>query len=229
MEWALQQQGFDHTYDKCLYDRLRDLQAGPVREHLWAGLDYQDKLARFLENHDEPRAAASFSPEVHAAAAVLSYCTPGLRLFHQGQLEGRRVRISPHLLRGPDEPVDARLAPFYARLLGALRHPLLRDGRWSLLECVPAWPGNSSAEHFIAWRWQGSAQEWLCAAVNYSPQQTQCFVRLPMPELAGRTWRLRDLLGTAEYERGGDDLLGRGLFLDLPPWGCHVFEARGPD
>ena len=31
----------------------------PVREHLLAGLDFQNKLARFLENHDEPRAAAT--------------------------------------------------------------------------------------------------------------------------------------------------------------------------
>ena len=36
----------------------------PVREHLCAGLDYQAKLARFLENHDEPRAAATFAPPV---------------------------------------------------------------------------------------------------------------------------------------------------------------------
>ncbi len=83
------------------------LQARPVREHLQAGLDYQDRLARFLENHDEPRAAATFAPQVHAAAALLTYATPGLRFFHQGQLEGRRVRISPHLVRAPDEPVDA--------------------------------------------------------------------------------------------------------------------------
>ncbi|HZZ77385.1 MAG TPA: alpha-amylase family glycosyl hydrolase, partial [Gemmataceae bacterium] len=58
LEWTLQQQGFDYTYDKRLYDRLREKQARPVREHLRAGLDYQDKLMRFLENHDEPRAAA---------------------------------------------------------------------------------------------------------------------------------------------------------------------------
>jgi hypothetical protein len=55
LEWTLQQQGFDYTYDKRLYDRLRDGHARPVREHFHAGLDYQNKLARFLENHDEPR------------------------------------------------------------------------------------------------------------------------------------------------------------------------------
>ena len=60
LEWTLQQQGFDYAYDKRLYDRLRDGHARPVREHFHAGLDYQDRLARFLENHDEPRAAATF-------------------------------------------------------------------------------------------------------------------------------------------------------------------------
>ncbi|MFO7599356.1 MAG: alpha-amylase family glycosyl hydrolase, partial [Candidatus Desulfacyla sp.] len=51
LEWTLQQQGFDYTYDKRLYDRLREGHARPVREHLHAAPDYQIKLARFLENH----------------------------------------------------------------------------------------------------------------------------------------------------------------------------------
>ena len=154
LEWTLQQQGFDHCYDKRLYDRLRALQAAPVRAHLQAGLDYQDKLARFLENHDEPRAAATFAPGPHAAAAVLTFCTPGLRFFQQGQLEGCRVQVSPHLVRAPLEPVDAGLAAFYARLLAVLRRPALRDGAWSLLDCDEAWGGNPSVQQFIAWRWQ---------------------------------------------------------------------------
>src|SRR5207248_8772566 len=98
-------------------DRLRDGHARPVREHFRAGPDYQDKLARFLENHDEPRAAAAFSPEVHKAAAVITFLSPGLRFFHQGQFEGRKKSISPHLGRGPDEPANANLAGFYDRLL----------------------------------------------------------------------------------------------------------------
>ena len=65
LEWTLQQQGFDYTYDKRLYDRLVAGPARPVREHLLAGLDFQDHLARFLENHDEPRAAATFPLDVH--------------------------------------------------------------------------------------------------------------------------------------------------------------------
>jgi len=69
MEWTMQQQGFDYAYDKRLYDRLREGHARPVREHFYATPDYQDRLARFLENHDEQRAAASFDIQNHEAAA----------------------------------------------------------------------------------------------------------------------------------------------------------------
>ncbi len=100
MEWTLQQQGFDYTYDKRLYDRLRDAQARPVREHFWAGLDYQNKLARFLENHDESRAAATFQAETHQAAATLTFLSPGLRFFHQGQFAGEKAAyLAPSLSR----------------------------------------------------------------------------------------------------------------------------------
>jgi len=226
MEWTLQQQGFDYAYDKRLYDRLHAQHARPVREHLCADMHYQDGLARFLENHDEPRAASTFPPEVHAAAGVLTYLSPGLRFFHQGQLEGLRVRISPHLVRAPDEPVDDALAQFYERLLAVLRLPFVRDGSWSVLDCVPAWADNPTADNFIAFRWEGAAQPWLLVAVNCSSQQSQCFVRIPFPQIAGRTLRLADLLGSAVYERSGDDLLARGLFLDMPPWGRHVFDVQ---
>ena len=69
--------------------------ARAVREHFYAGLDYQDKLARFLENHDEPRAASTFEPEKHKAAAVITFFSPGLRFFHQGQFEGKKKTHLP--------------------------------------------------------------------------------------------------------------------------------------
>src|SRR5271169_228330 len=67
--------------------------AESVRLHLSAHLAYQKKLLRFLENHDEPRAAASFSPAKEKVAAVTISFLPGARLFHEGQFEGRKVRL----------------------------------------------------------------------------------------------------------------------------------------
>ena len=218
MEWTLQQQGFDYTYDKRLYDRLREGHARPVREHFHAGLDYQDKLARFLENHDEPRAATTFSPEVHQAAAVITFFSPGLRFFHQGQFEGRRKRISPHLVRGPHEPVDQSLKQFYEQLLTVLRLPAVRDGQWQLLECTPGWEGNWTNDCFLAFAWQSPMQNLLVVAVNYAPHQSQCHVRLPFADLAGKKWQLQDQLRPASYAWSGDDLVGRGCYVDMAPW-----------
>jgi hypothetical protein len=226
MEWTLQQQGFDYTYDKRLYDRLRDGHARPVREHCWAAPDYQSKMVRFLENHDEPRAASAFPPGMHEAAAVITFLTPGLRFFHQGQFSGRKKRISPHLVRGPEEPADADLGKFYDRLLAVLRQPVVRDGQWQLLECLPAWEGNGSADNFVAWAWQGSGIERLVVAVNYAANQSQCYVRLPLADLRGHRWRLTDQLGSFMYDRDGDDLSSRGLYLDLPAWQSHVFALE---
>ena len=206
MEWTMQQQGFDYAYDKRLYDRLREGHARPVREHFLAGLDYQDKLARFLENHDEPRAAATFSPEVHQAAAVITFLSPGLRFFHQGQFQGRRKRISPHLVRAPQEPIDQRLEQFYDRLLTVLRQPVVRDGQWQLLECKPAWDGNWTSDCFVAFAWTGKDGERRLVVVNYSDHQSQCYVTIPWNDLEGRKWQLRDQMGTAAYEKSGDDL-----------------------
>jgi hypothetical protein len=226
LEWTLQQQGFDYTYDKRLYDRLREGHARPVREHLHAALDYQARLARFLENHDEPRAAASFDPLVHRAAAVVAYTVPGLRFFHQGQLEGRTRRISPHLVRAPEETPDEEIAEFYGKLLAVLRKPVLRGGEWQGHACRPAWGGNGSWDSFVAHSWRGSGGKRMLIAVNCAPHPSQCYLDMPFPEIKDRSVRLEDSLGPARYDREGNELLGRGLYLDLQPWSYHVFDLE---
>ena len=226
LEWTLQQQGFDYTYDKRLYDRLREGNARPVRDHLRAELEYQNKLARFLENHDEPRAAATFTRDVHEAAAAITFLSPGLRFFHQGQLEGRTKRISPHLCRAPAERVEQALQLFYQRLLDVLRNPVLRDGNWQLLESAPAWDGNWTWDCFVAFAWQAADGQRLLVTVNYAPHQSQCYLRLPFPDFSSRRWNLKDLMSDATYERDGDGLMSPGLYLDVGPWRYHVFELK---
>jgi len=226
MEWTLQQQGFDYAYDKRLYDRLRGCHARPVREHFYAGLDYQNKLARFLENHDEPRAAATFPPGIHEAAATITFLSPGLRFFHQGQFEGRKKRISPHLGRAPVEPVDPAIREYYDRLLDILRQPAVREGQWQLLDCTPAWDGNGSNDSFIAFAWQNGPADCLMVAVNYAGHQSQCRVRLPFADLSNKTWRLADQLSPAIYDRDGNELQSQGLFLDTSPWQACVFSFK---
>src|SRR5262245_9515033 len=222
LEWDLQQEGFDYTYDKRLYDRLRGREPEAVRKHLWAESEFQRRSARFLENHDEERAAAVFPWPVHQAAAVIAFFVPGLRFFHEGQFEGRRVHPSMHLGRRPAEVPDRAVRQFYDRLLTVLKRPEVRDGRWQLRECRPAWSDNSTWNNFVAFTWEGEGRR-LLVAVNYGAVQGQCYVPLPS-DLSGRQHCFRDLLGPAHYDRDGDDLVSRGLYLDMSPWGYHVFE-----
>jgi hypothetical protein len=225
LEWTLQQQGFDYTYDKRLYDRLHARDVAGVRDHLKATPEFMRKSVRFLENHDEPRAASAFPPQVHKVAALACYLVPGLRFFHDGQLDGRKTRVSMHLGRRPVEPVDPAVHEFYQNLLKVLKRPELRTGRWQLLEIKPAWGDNRTWNQFLAFAWEGSPR--LLVVLNYQPTYGQCYVTLPWPEVKGRKWVLRDLLSPAKYDRDGDDLLRRGLYLDLPEWGNHVFDVVG--
>jgi hypothetical protein len=223
LEWELQQQGFDYCYDKRLYDRLEHEIGESVRLHLCADLAYQKKLVRFIENHDEPRALSVFSPQKERAAAVTIATIPGARLFHEGQFEGRKIRLPVFLGRRPVEPIDQKLKEFYERLLAVLRHPVVRNGQWQLLECDPAWEGNWTRDCFVAFAWQGAGGERLVVAVNYAPNQSQCYVRLPFADLGNGHWRLEDLLGDTQYDRDGNNLQSRGLYLDVPPWQNHIF------
>ena len=225
MEWDLQQQGFDYCYDKRLYDRLRDGDTRSVRQHLGAGPDYQRRLARFLENHDEPRAAATFAADRHRAAAVVTYFSPGLRFFHQGQREGARARVPPHLCRGPEEAVDEEMVTFYDTLLAALGDIAVRDGSWQQLDPEPVGDDTSSFDAFVASSWHLDERRVL-VVVNLSDAPARCRLRLPFPELDCRTLRLVDRLGGEVCERAGSEVLSPGLLVDQGPWQAAVFAIE---
>ncbi len=225
LEWELQQKGFDFCYDKRLYDRLVHENAESVRLHLWADPAYQDKLLRFIENHDEPRAAATFSPAKERAAAVTTSTLTGARLFHEGQFEGRKARLPVFLGRRPEEPVDPELQEFYRKLLVAINNPVFRQGQWSLCECS-GWPDNPSYQNIVAWRWNKDEERYLIV-VNLSDGVAQALVQVAWDDLAGQNWNLTDELSGVTYERSSDELRSSGLYVDLGPWSHHFLHWSG--
>lgn len=225
----LQQQGFDYTYDKDLYDHLVRGQAVDVREHLLVDGEFQERSVRFLENHDTPRVAAVLGIDKHRAAALITFLCPGLRFFHQGQLEGAKLRTPIHLCRKPPEPTDDELVAFYRALMGCLRNPAVRAGFWHVVDCLPAWEGNWTHECFVAQAWRGDEGTRLVAVVNYADNRSQCYLPLPFSDLADRRWLLRDLLSEAAYKREGDGLMSPGLYLDVDPWQFHLFQLLPSD
>ena len=236
MEYELQQLGFDYTYDKRLYDLLLHGNAASIRTHLGAHLNNQDRLdnlnyqrhlARFVENHDEERALASFGMRRNLAAAALALMLPGFRLFHDGQLDGRRLRLPVQLGRRYPEPADSGVESFYHRLLTGLTDPVFHNGEWRLLEPRQAWawPENPSYQNFVAYSWV-HGEEYRLVAVNMAADQSQCYLPLGIPALAGEHWELRDLLSDRQYVRPGDTLLEPGLYLDLGPYDYQLFQVQ---
>lgn len=222
MEWTLQQQGFDYCYDKRLYDRLEHGTPEGIKLHLTADTGYQDKLVRFIENHDEPRAAALFTPEKERALAVVIATLPGARIFHEGQFEGRKVRLPVFLARRPAEPVDECLQGFYGKLLESISDPLFHDGMWQLLS-VNGWTDNESYANLITWSWEYESSRFL-SVVNLSCERAEGKIRLIWDDLRGQTWRLADPLSGESFDRNGDELLDSGLYVNLPPWGYHFLK-----
>ncbi len=220
MEWTLQQQGFDFCYDKRLYDRLAHESAGSVRSHLQADDAYQERLIRFIENHDEPRAAATFGPGKARAAAVAFSTLEGARLFHDGQLDGAEVHIPVFLDRGPDEPSDPALHAFYAALLSAIADSGLRAAAWQLCEAT-GWPDNDSYLQLLTWCWRGNDSRHL-AIINYSDGPVQARVHLPWDDIAGRGWTLADRLGDERFDRDGNELAADGLYVGLDAWQSYL-------
>ena len=224
LEWELQQQGFDFCYDKKLYDRLERGDAESIRLHLCADLAYQAKLLRFIENHDEPRAAATFAPAKERAAAVIAATLPGVRLFHEGQLEGRKTRLPVFLGRYPHECTDQELLSFYTRLLAEINRPIFRNGQWRLDDRT-GWPDNSSFQNLLAWSWEQADERYLIA-VNFSDDPLQA--RLQVPWAENRTqYILMDALSSVTYERDGDEMWSPGLYVALGPWEYHIFRCVG--
>jgi hypothetical protein len=234
LEWRLQQLGFDYCYDKRLYDRLEHGDAESVRLHLCADLAYQRGLVRFIENHDEPRAASAFPDDRQRAAAVAALTQPGARLVHDGQLEGRRIHLPVFLGRAPDETPDAELEHWYRALLEVVRDPALRAGRWQLCE-RRGWPGNERWTQLVAWCWEGSASDPTAAAdvprwlivVNLSAETAAGHVTVPPSwgALRSELLSLVDPVHETAFDRPGDDLLD-GLYVELGPWGSHLFSIR---
>ncbi len=224
LEQKLQDQGFDYCYDKLLYDEVRSADVTSVRRRLSAPVAYQQTLVRFIENHDEPRSVTAFPPDRVRAGATAIATLPGVALFHEGQLEGRRVRVPVFLRRRPEEPVDLPLRTFYEVLLQAVKDPIFRLGTWTLCE-ITGWPDNHTADNLVGWRWVMGEDRRL-VVLNLSDGDAVGRVHARWEDLGIGQCRLVGVFPETNYVRDIDEMEALGLFVKLGPWGFHFFEVH---
>jgi hypothetical protein len=216
-EWELQQAGFDFTYDKILYDRLREGDAESIRAHLRAAIDYQAHCVRFLENHEEQRAAATFTDPRHYRGALhLAAMVPGMFLSHCGQEEGRALHCSLHSARRPPETGSEQHRAAYLEVMHLLMEPARRDGAWQLLEPRGDHP-------IIGSMWSRQGHQSLLVAVNASWREASGALD---PGGAGnRDCQLQDRSGGGgTCNLTAKQLREQGIRVALPPWGVQVYR-----
>jgi hypothetical protein len=181
--------------------------------------------AAFIQDRRSARKGkrATFSSGKGRAAAVAILTLTGAKLLHEGQFEGRKVRLPVFLGRRPAEPIDHELIAFYGRLLRAINRDVFRNGEWRLCE-RSGWPDNQSCQSLLTWCWVKDDQRYFIV-INFRQEATQARVHVPWDELRGKEWRLNDVLSGESYDRSGSEIRGAGLYVDLGPWKCHLFRV----
>lgn len=217
--------GFDYVYDKRFYDQLRNALPGEFRSHLKSDASFQNKLVRFIENHDEPRSADVFGRQKLRAAAVLLLTLPGMRLCHHGQFEGKKIRLPVQLRRSRDEEPDIELQAFYEKLLKVTQLDLFSRGTWELKDISPAI--DESFRNLVAFTWS-MGKDMALAVVNLSGSYSQGRISLareitdPVPD-----YLLVDELHEQVYKRNGGELIDPGLHVLLEGYQAHIFFIPG--
>ncbi len=222
MERRLQELGFEFTYDKGFYDCLRGAIPQEIYQYLKADFNYQRCLVRFLENHDEGRSAAVFGKERLAAVATLAATLPGIRFYHQGQLEGKQIRLPIQMSEAAEEVPDPAFRRFYEKILRITHEEIFHIGRWQLLEVRSA--GDGTFENLIAYWWRAEGV-WKVIVVNLSGEPAQGRIYLSEEIQPSRQYFFLDQLNDQTYEWNGNDLVQEGLYVRLKGNRVHLFAV----
>lgn len=216
--------GFDSVYDKVFYDRLTAADVPRLRDHLRAPLEFQRRVTRFLENHDEPRAYKALGPQRSFAAATVLLTTPGHLLLHDGQFTGRLAKLPVQIRRAPVEPAMQALREHYTQLLAETLDPVYTHGELTMFTVDPI-SADPTYMALLAYGWHLPGDGYRLIVVNLGAQHAYGRVELaPWAGITGREWRLYDVLDGAEYARRGDEMSDSGLFVSLEAHEAHVFR-----
>jgi hypothetical protein len=218
MQESLLAQGFNLCYDKDFYDIVDEGNANDLHKHLIKVQAYQKNLLRFIENHDEERAAKVLGINKSKAAAVILTLLENARLYLEGQFDGYPARIPVQLARGPLHEPDKDLQIFYKDLLSVSKVLNLQDAEWSLLKCKSAHLGVDS-KHVIAWQWHNGPSVHV-VVVNYSSKSQKVNLLLN----TDKSSPLKTIFSEGIKDSEKVILQNGTLSIALNSWGYAVLE-----
>jgi glycosidase len=220
LERELQGKGFDYTYDKPLYDHLVSNCNAEIHRHLEATHESRHRAVRFIENHDEPRAASVFPATHGKTAAAVILTLPGATLIHQGQEHGWRIRFPVQMRRKPLEPSDVELEEFYRKIIKVARSKPIQEGEW-----VKLFPESEKSEELLAYQWScPESGEGLLLIANFAGRLQVGSVKALCPNGSEHAVNVEELVKGESVDRKEIDCTEGNIPFRLAPWEFTVIR-----
>lgn len=221
----LQNLGFDFVYDKTVLDDLKGNNLDTLRSYIGGqSQSFFEHTAHFVENHDEPRSAATLGGQQQAfAGSVVASTIPGLRLFYFGQFDGFSAKLDVHLRRATAQTPNSALHKQYTTLLAVLADPVFHSGSWTFIST----PESGTAWRLCAWRWTSSdGSDKRLVVVNFSNTQAWGSIQVADAESRGGSDNITvtELLTNTPYQRSASTMRGAGLNVGVDPWRAQIFS-----
>lgn len=215
LEWEIQEMGFDYTYDKVLYDRLRFSTPENIKGHLGAEHLFQMRSIRFTANHDEEESLKAFGREKSLAASTIIATLPGARMIYLFQMMGHPARVPIQYVADTFEE-DAPILAYYSKLLQIASQPVFHGGQWSLAAVSASAEEEWSFLNVLCWTWK-QMNTASTVIINYSDQPSKCLLKIKTPSS-----RLREEFSGGEIAVS-DEEKTRGILVELKPFESKIF------
>ncbi len=218
LEWEIQEMGFDYTYDKVLYDRLRFSNPENIKAHLGAEHLFQMRSIRFTANHDEEESLKAFGKEKSLAASTIIATLPGARMFHLFQMMGRPERMPIQYVKDDFEE-NKEVWDYYEKLMRIASAPAFHGGQWSLKDIASCDMNDNSNRNILAWQWKQMNTGKLIV-INYSGAPARG--RLSMKGIPAPEGHVVEEL-TGEQITVTPEMHAQGYEIELKPYESRIF------
>lgn len=224
LEWKLQQLGFDYTYDKVFYDRLKHMGPDEIRGHLRAEKLYQKRSVRFIDNHDEEPSIVCFGNKKKAlCAGVMVSTVRGMRFFNDMQLKGVNIRIPVQITSfNIDNYRDIEVEKFYEKILKIVDHPAFHGGEWELVDVAPASPYNMTYRNIIAYKWI-QMRTLKIVVVNYSNDVSSGRLLISLKG-KGNIITIYEEFSERFFSYDEKEVSNGVVINDMPPYSFYIFD-----
>lgn len=170
--------GFDYTYDKKFLDSIMDFiykhNFQQIRYCLSLNINFQRKLVRFLENHDEERIASKIDENKARCILPLFFTCPGMKMIYWEQFEGQTIKIPVQILRSIDnyKPIQLyqKLIEIYFKI-----QEIIEKGTFFFLKVNQIF--DDSYQNILSYGYK-LENKTLFIVINFLPIISQCIINL---------------------------------------------------